>query len=88
RANLLNCSLAGIIVLAWLVSGHWLFVDIIGMSLAITMIAVLRIGSLKAAVFCLVGLFVYDIFWVFFSPFFFGGDNVMVEVATKNADNP
>lgn len=35
----------------------------------------------------LIALFVYDIFWVFFSSSFFA-DNVMVAVATKKADNP
>ncbi|MFQ6632767.1 hypothetical protein Gotur_011477 [Gossypium turneri] len=35
----------------------------------------------------LVFLFVYDIFWVFFSERFFGS-NVMVSVATKQASNP
>eukprot|EP00638_Chattonella_subsalsa_P003841 CAMPEP_0117765326 /NCGR_PEP_ID=MMETSP0947-20121206/20037_1 /TAXON_ID=44440 /ORGANISM="Chattonella subsalsa, Strain CCMP2191" /LENGTH=237 /DNA_ID=CAMNT_0005587943 /DNA_START=375 /DNA_END=1088 /DNA_ORIENTATION=+ len=51
------------------------------------MISVLRIGSLKAATYCLIGLFFYDIFWVFFSSHFFG-ENVMVEVATRNSQNP
>ena len=35
----------------------------------------------------LVGLVVYDVFWVYFSQFFFSS-NVMVKVATKEADNP
>ena len=41
---------------------------------------------LRAAVI-LAGLFVYDIFWVFYSERFFG-ENVMVTVAQKAAQNP
>lgn len=33
------------------------------------------------------GLFVYDVFWVFFSQHLFGA-NVMVAAATKQAQNP
>ncbi|XWS37845.1 hypothetical protein CRYUN_Cryun19dG0080500 [Craigia yunnanensis] len=56
---LLACTLT---VAAWLVSGHWILNN-------------------------LLGLFVYDIFWVFFSERFFGA-NVMVSVATQQASNP
>jgi hypothetical protein len=41
----------------------------------------------QVAMIALVALFIYDIFWVFFSSSFFA-DNVMVAVATKKADNP
>jgi hypothetical protein len=41
----------------------------------------------QVATITLVALFVYDVFWVFFSAYFFA-DNVMVAVATKRADNP
>jgi len=46
----------------------------------------MRLPSLKIAAISLMALFVYDIFWVFFSQRFFG-ENVMVVVATKESDN-
>ena len=47
----------------------------------------IRFPSLKLAAVCLGLLFLYDIFWVFFSEYIFS-KNVMVEVATKSAANP
>jgi len=85
--NFMAPLLAVVVVLGWLLTGHWMFTDLIGVSLCITIISVLRLSSLKVATICLVSLFVYDIFWVFFSERIFG-QNVMVEVAQKAASNP
>ncbi|CAO2200338.1 unnamed protein product [Urochloa humidicola] len=46
-----------------------------------------RLPNIKICALLLVCLFVYDIFWVFFSERFFGA-NVMVSVATQKASNP
>lgn len=50
------------------------------------MLTIVRVRSLSVAAMILCALFVYDIFWVFFSEGIFGG-NVMVTVATKEATN-
>ncbi len=42
---------------------------------------------MKLMMFMLVALFFYDIFWVFFSKYFFGA-NVMETVATQQSPNP
>lgn len=42
---------------------------------------------MKLMIFMLVALFFYDIFWVFFSKYFFGA-NVMETVATQQSPNP
>lgn len=42
---------------------------------------------MQVSSYLLTALFFYDIYWVFLSPKFFGS-NVMVEAATKAADNP
>ena len=76
-----------ICILEWLRSGNFLAHDIIGCSTCITLIATLQFPSLKIASICLVGLLLYDIFWVFLSQYIFN-KNVMLEVATKDTVNP
>ena len=75
------------IVSAWLVSGHWLLNNLLGISICITFVSHVRLQNIKICAMLLVCLFVYDIFWVFFSERFFGA-NVMVSVATQQASNP
>jgi signal peptide peptidase-like 3 len=74
-------------VSAWLVSGHWVLNNILGISICITFVSHVRLPNIKICALLLVCLFVYDIFWVFFSEMFFGA-NVMVSVATQKASNP
>lgn len=74
-------------VVAWLVSGHWVLNNLLGISLCITFVSHVRLPNIKICAMLLVCLFVYDIFWVFFSERFFGA-NVMVSVATQQASNP
>ena len=79
--------LAALLVASWLFTGHWVAIDAMGVSLCITFLNVLRLPSLRVAVALLVGLFFFDIFWVFFSEYIFS-ENVMVEVATRPQANP
>ncbi|KAJ7974177.1 Signal peptide peptidase-like protein [Quillaja saponaria] len=75
------------IVAAWLVSGHWMLNNLLGISICIAFVSHVRLPNIKICAMLLVCLFVYDIFWVFFSERFFGA-NVMVSVATQQASNP
>jgi len=61
--------------------------DALSMGLCVSMIALLRLPSLKVSCLLLSGLLIYDVFWVFFSSYLFSA-NVMVQVATAQADNP
>eukprot|EP00249_Psilotum_nudum_P019340 c27202_g1_i4 orf=277-1389(-) len=72
---------------AWLVSGHWILNNILGISICIAFVSHVRLPNIKICALLLVCLFVYDIFWVFFSERFFGA-NVMVSVAMQQASNP
>ena len=54
--------------------------NVFAASLGVTGIELLALGDFKSAVLLLLGLFAYDIFWVFGSESVFG-DNVMVSVA-------
>lgn len=59
---------------------HWLANNTLGIAFCIQGIEMLSLGSFKIGAILLGGLFVYDIFWVFFTP-------VMVSVA-KSFDAP
>jgi Signal peptide peptidase len=76
-----------IVVAQWAMNGSFIAHDILGCSICISSIALIRFPSLKLAAVCLGLLLLYDIFWVFFSEYFFQ-KNVMVDVATKSAYNP
>ncbi|GMH08983.1 hypothetical protein Nepgr_010823 [Nepenthes gracilis] len=75
------------IVVAWLISGQWILNNILGISICIAFVSHVRLPNVKICAMLLVCLFVYDIFWVFYSERFFGA-NVMVSVATQQASNP
>lgn len=92
RTNKLACHCISIVVtlglvLYWIATGDLIIHNILGCALCITFISTLKFPSLKIAVVCLVLLTVYDIFWVFFSEYFFR-ENVMIDVAQKVAANP
>ncbi|XP_026379748.1 signal peptide peptidase-like 1 [Papaver somniferum] len=74
-------------VISWLVTGHWVLNNLLGISICIAFVSHVRLPNIKICALLLVCLFVYDIFWVFFSERFFGA-NVMVSVATRQASNP
>lgn len=86
-AELLSFSLSLSIVCVWVLTGHWLLMDAMGMGLCVAFIAFVRLPSLKVSTLLLTGLLLYDVFWVFFSSYIFS-TNVMVKVATRPAENP
>lgn len=60
---------------AYMYTKHWILNNIMSISICITAIASLPISNFKTSSILLLGLFVYDVFWVF-------GTDVMVSVAT------
>ncbi|XP_072013916.1 LOW QUALITY PROTEIN: signal peptide peptidase-like 3 [Amphiura filiformis] len=86
-AEIMSFSLSVMLVFLWVMTGHWLLMDALAMGLCVTMIAFVRLPSLKVSTLLLTGLLIYDVFWVFFSTYIFNA-NVMVKVATRPADNP
>mmetsp|Transcript_22346 Transcript_22346/g.26886 ORF Transcript_22346/g.26886 Transcript_22346/m.26886 type:complete len:373 (+) Transcript_22346:272-1390(+) len=75
------------LVLLWLTTGHWLTVDILAACTFFVTVVALRVPNLKIGCLTLCSLFLYDIVWVFFSPYIFG-ENIMVHVAGRSARNP
>ncbi|XP_067935053.1 signal peptide peptidase-like 3 [Watersipora subatra] len=86
-AEMMSFCVSLCIVVVWVLTGHWLLMDALGMGLCVAFIALVRLPSLKVSTLLLVGLLLYDVFWVFFSSYIFNA-NVMVKVATRQADNP
>ena len=60
---------------------------VIATGLCISFIALVRLPNLKVSALLLLGLVIYDVFWVYFSQYIFS-TNVMVRVATREAENP
>lgn len=65
---------------AYVLTKHWVLSNVLGLSFSVSGITYLSLGSYKVGAILLLGLFVYDIFWVF-------GTDVMVTVA-KSFDAP
>ncbi|EDW84945.1 uncharacterized protein Dwil_GK12863 [Drosophila willistoni] len=86
-AELFSFTLSVSIVCIWVLTGHWLLMDAMGMGLCVAFIAFVRLPSLKVSTLLLTGLLIYDVFWVFLSSYIFS-TNVMVKVATRPAENP
>ncbi|KAF7315733.1 Sec7-like domain belongs to guanine nucleotide exchange factors [Mycena indigotica] len=59
-----------------------LLTDVLGVAFASSAISLLKIDSFRTGTILLSGLFLYDIYWVFFSKSVFG-TSVMVKVATS-----
>jgi signal peptide peptidase-like protein 2B len=61
---------------------YWITQDIMGACICILFLSILRLNSIKVATVLLIAVFLYDIFFVFLTPYLFDGDSVMVTVAT------
>lgn len=78
--DVLAAVIAVVVGGSYVATKHWVLSNILGISFSISGITYLSLGSYKVGAILLLGLFVYDIFWVF-------GTDVMVTVA-KSFDAP
>ncbi|XP_052603064.1 signal peptide peptidase-like 2B isoform X4 [Peromyscus californicus insignis] len=61
----------------------WVLQDILGIAFCLYMLKTIRLPTFKACTLLLLVLFVYDVFFVFITPFLTkSGNSIMVEVAT------
>ena len=83
NSRMIEVMIRSIIVGLWVFTGTPVYNNLIGLSIVICGLSILRAENLKVLVviFCL--LFIYDIFWVFFSESIFH-KNVMVTVTEQN----
>jgi len=76
----------GVVALWLLVRGSWQYAwvvnDVLGFSIAVLIIASVRVTNLKVATVLLVMVLLYDVFWVYISPLIFHED-VMLSVTDK-----
>lgn len=86
-STIISCFITALITLEWLRTGNFIAHNLLACSLCLMFISTVKFPNLKLAVLCLSLLVIYDIFWVFYSEYWFKS-NVMVEVATKVAVNP
>jgi signal peptide peptidase-like protein 2B len=72
------------IVLWWIFERHanysWILQDFLGISVCIVFLQTIRLPNLKIATFLLILVFLYDIFMVFITPFFFK-ESIMIKAA-------
>jgi minor histocompatibility antigen H13 len=80
RLDIIACIFSAVFTVVYLYFNHWIASNVLGVCFALQGIEMLGLGSYFNGVILLCGLFVYDIFWVFFTP-------VMVTVA-KSFDAP
>jgi signal peptide peptidase-like 2B len=61
----------------------WITQDIMGACMCITFLGLIHLNNIQVATILLLVAFVYDIFFVFVTPFLFHGKSVMITVATS-----
>ena len=61
---------------------YWIIQNVMGACICILFLKILKLNSIKVATVLLIAVFIYDIFFVFLSPYVFGGESVMVTVAS------
>jgi minor histocompatibility antigen H13 len=71
------------ISIAWALTKNYMLNNLLGVILCIVFLKSIRLNQLLPGVVLLTLLFFYDIFWVFISPKFTGGQSVMMSVATR-----
>ena len=84
---LASCGLAA----AWVVLRNnqfgWLLLDVLGSFLLVSVLIGIQLPNLKSCTIFLSLLFIYDVFFVFITPFFTkDGQSVMIQVATGGYD--
>ncbi|XP_061695903.1 signal peptide peptidase-like 2 [Syngnathoides biaculeatus] len=92
RALLLSALCVGVSV-TWMVFRNedqwaWVLQDTLGIAFCLYMLKTVRLPTFKACTLLLTVLFVYDVFFVFITPFFTkSGESIMVEVAAGPSDS-
>ena len=80
RVDILTYIVSTILGMAYLYTKHWVVNNIMAISFCILALKLIGLASYKTGAIMLIGLFFYDVFWVFGSEPVFGS-NVMVTVA-------
>merc|ERR1712226_180307 len=79
--EVLGFLVGGSMAIFYIFSKNWIVNNIFGVSFCVLGIRIIGLSKFKTGAIMLIGLFFYDVFWVFGSKSVFGS-NVMVSVAT------
>lgn len=79
--QLLGFAVGGVLAAGYILTKNWIVNNVFGVSFCLLGIRMISLSSYKTGAILLIGLFFYDVFWVFGSKPVFGS-NVMVSVAT------
>lgn len=79
--EILGMAVGACMAAGYISTKHWVVNNLFGCSFCLLGIRMIGLSSIKVGAIMLIGLFFYDIFWVFGSKSVFGS-NVMVSVAT------
>jgi len=79
--EILGSCIGAIMAAGYVFSKNWIVNNIFGVSFCLLGIRMIGLSTIKVGAIMLIGLFFYDVFWVFGSKSVFGS-NVMVSVAT------
>ena len=61
----------------------WMTQNIFGTCMCILFLSIIQLNHIQVAAVLLIVAFLYDIFFVFLTPYFFGGKSIMITVATS-----
>jgi len=86
-ASLIGFIFGASVATWWFITRNWILNNLMAASICLVFLKSVRLNSLVPGLVLLGLLFFYDIFWVFFSSNFTGGESVMVAVA-KGLDIP
>lgn len=80
-------AMCAALAIVWAVERHqsyaWILQDILGVAFCVNMLKTIQVPNLKICSILLILLFLYDIFFVFITPYFTkNGESIMVKVAT------
>jgi len=85
--NVITAVLILILEATWIITGNVTLNNVVASAVSVLAVIIVRLNSLKSVTILLIGLFLYDIFWVFLSPYLFQ-NNIMTQAALKAPDNP
>jgi len=60
-----------IITALWLIFKNWIISNMLAFCMSVFAVSIIRIPNLKVSALCLALLLIYDVFWVFYSKYFF-----------------
>ena len=82
--DVISFFLSFVTISIWFITRAWWLSNLMGICLAMAFLKIIQLNRFWPALLLLSLLFIYDIFWVFLSPYVFEkGESVMAVVATQ-----